>query len=122
MKIRTCAMAVSLTFLGACAATAPPAPAPAPVTVASTGDPAAGVTEAQQQQFIKAAAHMGYHVEMQNNERRYCKAKQVTESHLAQKECINENQMAARLKSGQDAPRNDLPMNGGNSGVITRGH
>jgi hypothetical protein len=119
MTIRTCAMAVSFSLLGACAATAPPASTPAPVTVASAGAPANGVTDAQLQQFIKMAAHLGYRVEVLNSERHYCKAQDVTESHLAKKECLNENQMAAKIKSSADSAQGPL-LAPNNSGVITR--
>jgi hypothetical protein len=119
MTIRFCAMAVSFSLLGACAATAPPASTPAPLTMAAVGAPANGVSEAQQQQFIKMAAHLGYRVEMVNSERHYCKTQDVTESHLAKKECLNENQMAAKIKNGGDSvPGSLLAPN--NSGVITR--
>jgi hypothetical protein len=122
MKIRICAISVSVALLGACASSAPPSAAvtPAPITVASIGTPATGVTEAQQQQFVKLAAHLGYRVELVNNERHYCKLQEVTESHLAHKDCINEEQMAAKIKAGPDARKNELPMNGGTSATFTR--
>jgi len=122
MQIRICAISVSFALLGACASTTPPpaAPATAAITVASIGAPAQGVTEAQQQQFVKLAARMGYRVELVNNERHYCKSQEVTESHLAHKDCINEEQMAAKIKAGPDGRKNDLPMNGGNAATFTR--
>jgi hypothetical protein len=117
MVIRNCIVAVSVSLLGACAASSPPASAPGAVTVASAGVPANGVTEAQQQQFNRLASRLGYHVEMVNSERHYCKSQEVTESRLAHKECLNENQMAAKIKSGDDSKASMPPMNGG---VITR--
>jgi hypothetical protein len=125
MKIRICAISISLGLVAACASTAPQpatvAPvATAPLTVASIGTPAPGVTEAQQLQFVKLAAHLGYRVELVNNQRHYCKLQEVTESHLAHKDCVNEEQMAAKIKAGPDARKNDLPMNGGNAATFTR--
>jgi hypothetical protein len=123
VKIRICVVAASLSFLGACASTSQP---PAPIVVAtaapttSTGAPAAGVTADQQLQFIRLASRLGYHVEMVNNERHYCKVEDVTNSHLTHKECVDESQMAAKIKAGPDAQRNGLPMNGGNSAAFGR--
>jgi hypothetical protein len=118
VKIRTCVFAASLSFLGACASTSPP-PA-STVATASTGAPAEGVTADQQQRFIRLASRLGYHVELVNNERHYCKVTDTTNSHLTHKECVDENQMAAKIKAGPDAQRSDLPMNGGNNATYER--
>jgi hypothetical protein len=117
MKLRNYVAIASLTLLGACAANTPAsAPAPAPQAIASATTPAGGTTEAQQQ-FIKAAAHLGYKVETVKSERRYCRSTAVVESHLAKRECLNETQMAAKIQSAQDANADSL--NGtGTTGVI----
>jgi hypothetical protein len=120
VKIRTCVVAASLSLLGACASTSQP---PAPIVVstaapASIGTPAAGVTADQQLQFIRLASRLGYHVEMVNNERRYCKVEEVTNSHLTHKDCVDENQMAAKIKAGPDAQRSGL--NGSNAATFER--
>ena len=122
MKMRNYLLAASLALLGACASTTPP-PAPAVAATpppASTGTPAPGVTADQQQKFIRLASRLGYHVEMVNNERRYCKVEDITNSHLPHKDCVNENQMAAKIKAGPDAQKVDLPMNGGNNATFER--
>jgi hypothetical protein len=122
VKIRTCVVAASLSLLGACASTTPPpastvAASPPP---ASTGTPAQGVTADQQQKFIRLASRLGYHVEMVNNERHYCKVEDTTNSHLTHKDCVDENQMAAKIQAGPDAQKNALPMNGGNNATYER--
>jgi hypothetical protein len=106
MILRSCAMSVSLSLLGACAADAPPA-TPAPLTVASAGTPAGGTTEAQQE-FIKSAARLGYHVVMIKSERNYCKSEAIVESHLPKRECLTETQMAARIDGDSDAPKSAI--------------
>jgi hypothetical protein len=122
VKILTCVVAASLSLLGACASTTPPPASTVAATppLASIGTPAVGVTADQQQKFIRLASRLGYHVEMVNSERRYCKVQDTTNSHLTHKECVDENQMAAKIKAGPDAQRNDLPMNGGNNATYER--
>jgi hypothetical protein len=121
MNTRVFTLAACLSLLSACAATSPPPATSTPTTVASVGAPAEGVTDAQQQQFIKMASRLGYHVEMVGSERHYCHSHEMTESHLPKKECINENQMAARIKSGKEEEKNVLTQSSATTGgVITR--
>jgi hypothetical protein len=95
------AAVIAAFFLAACTSTPSRAPSPAPLapaaaTAAPTPQPAFDPRRAQ---VNRMAAELGYHVEVRDQQRFFCRTAAPLGTRLTQKECMSEDTMTDAVRS-----------------------
>jgi hypothetical protein len=98
-------------LLSACAA---PPQKPAPVVIAAPiGSPKPGGPDTLQPIDVeKKSREMGYHVEIQNGQRGYCRNTAPTGSHISRKECLSPAAMAQAVQTAEETQNQVSQRNG----------
>ena len=110
VKIRAWLPALGI-LLSACAA--PPQKLPPVAIAAPAASPMSPGPDALQPTDVeKKSREMGYHVEIQNGKRGYCRNTAPTGSHISRKECLSPEAMAQAVQKGEEIQNQISQRNG----------
>jgi hypothetical protein len=111
MNIRGWPVVLMGVLLSACAAP-PQKPTPA-VIAAPVGSPKPGGLDALQPIDVeKKSREMGYHIEIKNGQRGYCRNTAPTGSHISRKECLSPAAMAQAVQTAEEIQNQISKRNG----------
>jgi hypothetical protein len=111
MKIRGWPVAMVGILLSACAAP-PQKPTPIAVAAPAASPKSIGSDALQPTDVEKKSREMGYHVEIQNGQRGYCRNTAPTGSHISRKECLSPAAMAQAVQTAEDIQNQISQRNG----------